>query len=81
MHVFIVDHTADCRFMHLYIIGNISQDKGFEEINAVVKKILLKFDDALGHFIDSVLSLLDTLNQPGGRLNLIFDVFFPFSAS
>ena len=59
MHIFIMSDPADRRLMHLDILSDIPEDKGFEKLDPFIQKFPLKIDDAFGHFINGPLSLMD----------------------
>ncbi len=60
--------------MHADVIGDIAQHQRTQVLDALVEKLALERDDAGRDLHDRALPLVDTLQQPQRRSELVFDV-------
>ena len=72
--IFIGGNARDGRFVHLDILGHVAQDHRFEMGNAFFEEGPLIPQDTVHHFVDRLLTLMDTLDQPGRRPHFLLDV-------
>ena len=70
MNVFIGRGAAHGRFVHVDVFGDVAQHHRLQMADSMVKKLQLKFEDALGHSKQRLLTLLDALDQPVSGANL-----------
>src|SRR3989337_4048997 len=75
MRIFIGSNPGYWRLVHADILCHILQDKRLQVANTIIKKISLKFYNALSYLIDSPLSLLNALYQPFGCAKLFLNIY------
>ena len=73
MNIFIGSNSTDRRLVHFYIISDIFQNKWFQIINSLIKKFPLKFQYGLSCPVNCSLALMDALDQPGCRAQLVMN--------
>src|SRR3989442_4700500 len=83
MDILVRSGSAHGRFMHADTLSHISQHHRFQLGHSMLQEIMLKFEDALGHPVKSLLSLLNTLDQPCSCSYLFLEIlagflFLPF---
>ena len=74
VHVLVVDHAADRRFVHPDVCRHISEHQRAKIFDASLKEFGLERDDASGHFVDGLLPLIDRLDEPERRPKLFFHI-------
>ena len=60
--------------MHVDIFRDIAQDHGPQMAHAMIEKLLLKFENALGHPRQCLLALLNALDQPVGGAHFFLQI-------
>src|SRR5689334_18861606 len=74
VHVLVVDHAADGGLVHADVVGDVAQHQRAQVLDAVIEELALEVDDAGGHLVDRLLALVDRLDQPERRAELVLDV-------
>src|SRR5882672_7516180 len=74
VHVLVGDDAADGGLVHADVVGDVAQHQGAEVFDAVIQEVALEVDDARRDLVDGLLPLLDRLDQPERRAELVFDV-------
>src|SRR5258705_6150980 len=64
VHIFVGRRAAHGGFVHVNIFGDVAQHHRLEIAYAMVEKLVLKFENALGDPKQSLLALLDAFDQP-----------------
>ena len=78
MDILVRSGSAHGRFMHADTLSHISQHHRFQLGHSMLQEIMLKFEDALGHPVKSLLSLLNTLDQPCSCSYLFLEILAGF---
>ena len=60
--------------MHADVAGDVAQHQRLQVFNAMIQKISLKVDDARRDLVNRLLALLDRLDEPERRSELVFHV-------
>jgi hypothetical protein len=74
VHVFVRHDAADRRFVHADVVGDVAQHERAQVLDAVIEEIALEVDDAGRDLVDRLLPLLNGLDQPERRAELVLDV-------
>src|SRR5215211_3139350 len=74
VHVLVRHDAADGRFVHADIVGNVAEHQWTEVLDAVIEEVLLEIDDAGGDLVNGLLTLLDGLDQPERRAELVLHI-------
>jgi len=74
MNVLVRCSSAYGGLMHIDIFGDIAQDHGPQMADAVIKKLLLKLEDALRDSKQRLLSLLNALDQPVSGADFLLQI-------
>ena len=74
LHPFVVDGPADRRDVDADSIGDLLHLERLDELRAFVEEVPLVLDDRPGDLQQRVPALLDRVDQPAGRLDLLLDV-------
>ena len=69
----VVDRPADGRDVDVDPVGDLLHLERLDRLRALVEEVLLVLDDRAGDLEEGVPPLLDRLDQPAGRLDLLLD--------
>src|SRR5687768_13981612 len=74
VHVLVRHHAADRRLVHADVVGDIAQYERTQVFDPVIEEVALEVDDAGRDLVNRLLPLLDRLDQPQRRAELVLDV-------
>ena len=74
VHVLVVDHAADGGLVHADVVGDVAQHERTQVLDPVIEELALEVDDAGRDLVDRLLALIDRLDQPQRRAELVLDV-------
>ena len=74
VHVLVGHDAADRRLVHADVVGDVAQHQRPQVLDAVIEEVALEVDDAVGDLVDRLLPLLDRLDQPQRRAELVLHV-------
>src|SRR4051794_35747198 len=71
--VLVGDHPADRRLVHADVLGHVAQHHRPQVLDAAVEELALLADDRRRHLVDRALALVEALDQPDRRTDLVLD--------
>ena len=74
MNIFVGRDSRHGGFVHLNVIGNITQDHGLNMSWTLIEELSLMLHDALSDFVDRSLALVNRLDQPNSSPKLVLNV-------
>ena len=75
VHVLGGGDAADGRLVHADVLGDVAQDERLQVRDALVEEVALELHDALRHFMNRALPLLNRAEQPLRRAHLLLHEF------
>src|SRR5215207_11243869 len=74
VHVLVRHDAADRGFVHPDVVGHVAEHQRTEVLDPVIEEVLLEIDDAGRDLVNGLLTLLDRLDQPKRRAELVLHV-------
>ena len=74
VHVLVGDDPADRGLVHADVVGHVAQHQWPQVLDAVVHEVALEVDDAGRDLVDGLLALLNRLDEPQRRPELVLHV-------